>query len=76
IKPSQIYTAQTGQERYLIVSEAGRIVCYAVPANAMAGANIARHLNSRVGLMGELDDDKAGPIGLVKFTAIKSLSTD
>ncbi len=74
IKPSQIYTAQTGQERYLIVSEAGRIICYAIPANAAAGADIARHLNSRVGLIGELDEDKTGPIGLVKFTAIKSLS--
>ena len=77
IRHSQIYTAQAGQKRYLIVNEAGRIICYAIPVGAGAEANISEYLNQRVGLYGELVGDKQqGPVGLVKFTAIKSLGND
>ena len=75
LRPSQIYTAQTGQKRYIIINETGRIACYAIPDDA-AKMNIGDFLNQQVGLRGQVLTDPHSPTILIKFNEIVRLKTD
>ena len=76
LRPSQIYTAQTGQKRYIIINETGRIACYAIPDDAAAKINIDDFVNQQVGLRGEVLTDPHSPTILIKFNEIVRLKTD
>jgi hypothetical protein len=73
LKPSQIYTTQTGQERYLLVDRAGKIICYVMPADTAYGANMAQFTGRKVGLLGQAIKDPYNAVSLVKFTEIVGL---
>ena len=73
LKPSQIYTAQTGQKRYLLVDRTGKIICYAVPADNISGQNMDRFTGRKVGLLGQAIKDPYNAVSLVKFTEIVGL---
>jgi hypothetical protein len=76
LRLSQIYTAQTGQKRYIIINETGRIVCYAIPGDAAAKINIDDFLNQSVGLRGQILTDPHSPTIVIKFDEIVRLKTD
>jgi hypothetical protein len=76
LRPSQIYTAQTGQKRYIIINETGRIACYAIPDDAAAEINIDDFVNQSVGLRGDILTDPHSPTILIKFNEIVRLKTD
>ena len=74
IQPSLVYTGQSGQKRYKVLNEAGKIVCYAVPASGATVPNIDSFVGHQIGLKGTIVTDKANPIGLVTFTAIEDIA--
>jgi uncharacterized protein YgiM (DUF1202 family) len=73
LRLSQIYTAQTGQKRYLVVDEAGKIKCYAIPADSASGLNMDKFIGRKVGLLGQAVKDPYNAVSLVKFTEIVDL---
>jgi len=73
LRLSQIYTAQTGQKRYLVVDEAGKIMCYAIPADSASGLNMDKFIGRKVGLLGQAVKDPYNAVSLVKFTEIVDL---
>jgi uncharacterized protein YgiM (DUF1202 family) len=68
LKPSQIYTAQTRQKRYIIVNDTGKIQCYAIPSNESIDAGIQKLINRKVGLVGRVTSDPKSPVSLIEFT--------
>ncbi len=76
LRLSQIYTAQTGQKRYIIINETGRIACYAIPDNAAAKINVDDFVNQPVGLRGQILTDQHSPTILIKFNEIVKLKSD
>ena len=74
IQPSLVYTGQSGQKRYKVLNEAGKIICYAVPASRTTAINIDSFAGRQIGLKGTIVTDKANPIGLVTFTAIEDIA--
>jgi uncharacterized protein YgiM (DUF1202 family) len=73
LKPSQIYTASTRQKRYIILNEAGKIQCYAIPTNSAAEVNAQNLINQKVGLVGKISSDSQSSVSLVEFTQAVSL---
>ncbi|MHC4722017.1 MAG: SH3 domain-containing protein [Planctomycetota bacterium] len=73
LRPSQIYTTQTGQKRYLVVDETGKIMCYAMPADSASGLNMDKFIGRKVGLLGQAVKDPYNAVSLVKFTEIVDL---
>lgn len=68
LKPSQIFTAQVRQKRYLIVNDEGKIQCYAIPAGKSVDAGIQNLINRKVGLVGKVTNDPKSPVSLIQFT--------
>lgn len=73
LRPSKIYTAQTGEQRYLIVDGVGKITCYATPAGSAAGIDTDKFMYRKVGLLGQAVKDPYNAVSLVKFTKIIAL---
>jgi len=74
IKESLVYTPKTGQKRYLIVNETGKILGYAIPASKTAEALVAPLLGKTVGLIGKPGPDSKNPMALIEFTGIDELT--
>jgi len=76
IRPSNIYTAKTGQKRYIVLDETGRIVAYAVPANPIVDLSVKGVLDKVVGLVGKVVSDPKNPITLIEFTEVEAITGD
>ena len=74
IQPSLVYTGELGQKRYKVLNNAGRIICYAVPAASASATNMDDFIGRSIGLKGTIVTDKSNPVGLVTFTAIEQLA--
>jgi hypothetical protein len=74
LKASVLFTGKSGQQRYKVLNEAGKIVCYAIPAPQAATINLEKYLGKSVGLKGKMVSDLTNPVGLVRFTAIEDLT--
>ena len=73
LRPSRIYTAQTGEQRYLVIDNSGKITCYAAPADSASVLNIDKFMYHKVGLLGQVVKDPYTAVSLVKFTEIVDL---
>ena len=73
LKPSQIFTAQVRQKRYLIVNDEGKIQCYAIPADKSVDADIQKMINRKVGLVGKVTSDPENTVSLIRFTQVVEL---
>ena len=76
IKPSNIYTAKTGQKRFIMLDETGRIVAYAIPANTIAGLKVKNVLDEVVGLVGKVVSDPKNPVTLIEFTEVEVIGEE
>lgn len=74
IQASLVYTGELGQKRYKILNDAGKIICYAVPAADATATNMDDFIGRSIGLKGTIVTDKSNPVGLVTFTAIEELA--
>lgn len=70
VKPSQIFTADSGIQRYLVVADTGKIICYAVPADRLAEKNLKKSINKKVKIAGEIIENPHSAITLVRFNEI------
>jgi hypothetical protein len=73
IKPSNIYTAKTGQKRYTITNDAGRIIAYAIPADKLVELSLTNLIGQKVGLVGKIIQDPNNPVTLIQFTQVEPL---
>ncbi len=75
-RPSEIYTDETSQKRYMIVDETGKIVCYAVPDQSAARIDVDKLMYCKVGLEGKMLDDLYNTVRVVKFSNIEELASE
>jgi len=68
-KRSQIYTQESGNRRYYVEDEKGKIICYAVPAADMEAVS-EKYVGKTVGLKGTVISEPQNPIALVRFNEI------
>lgn len=57
VKPSYVYTGVSGQRRFLLTDDAGRIVCYLLPAGPEIEGRLEQLLTRRVGVRGTVVSD-------------------
>lgn len=67
LRLSQIYTAQGGKKRFVIVNDDGKIICYAQLQASAAGIDLTEFLNKKVGLAGVIEPDPQTTAALVRF---------
>ena len=76
LRPSEIYTDETSQKRYMIVDETGKIVCYAVPNQSAAQIDVDKLMHCKVGLEGKMLGDLYNTVRVVKFSNIEELASE
>jgi hypothetical protein len=73
LKRSLAYGTSAGTpRRYLIVSESGKILCYAQATGAAENRDLSQFFDKKVGLVGTISRDPASSLGLVQFTEIEN----
>ena len=70
IKPSQIYTENHSQKRFVVVGDDGKILCYALPNSAAVGSMAHALEGKKVGLNGSISKDPVNAITVVRFSQI------
>lgn len=73
IKPSQIYTDKTSQQRFVVVGDDGKIICYALPNTAAAGSMAKSLEGKKVGINGSIGKDPVNAISVVRFSQITEI---
>jgi len=69
LQPSPTYQA----ERYLIVDEQGRIICYTQPSQSAEDIDLSQFMHRKVGLTGTVEADSQTSTSLVRFDEIVEL---
>jgi hypothetical protein len=59
-----------GEGNYRILDEAGKMVCYALPAGAASQMDLSGYIGQKVGLVGTIEAHLATKKALVRFTEI------
>lgn len=70
IKESQIFTSESGTQRYVVAADNGKIICYAVPADTVKQADLKKSINKKVTLGGEVIKNPHSAITLIRFSEI------
>jgi len=70
---SNIFTVETKPALYRVLDDAGKTLCYALPAEAAAGMDLSRFLDKKVGLVGTIEPHRETESALVKFTEVVPL---
>lgn len=74
LKSSNIYTSQAGRKRFVVVNDAGKILCYAIPDDSIVDIKPEDFMNRKIGLVGKVVKDPHNPVSLVTFTEIVDMS--
>lgn len=75
IAQSHVYTAKTGQKRFVMLNDTGKIIAYAIPADKFVQLSAENMTGKTVGLIGEIITDELNPTTLIKFTKIEPADT-
>jgi len=75
LRPSQIYTIQTGPKRYLLLDKEQRALCYAQPADEIQAIDLSELMGCKVGLVGRIETDSQSNVPLVIFDQIERIET-
>jgi hypothetical protein len=70
LKESHVYTVKTGQQRYLILDPAGKILCYVIPSSEDTAAKLKSMLGLKVGIRGNVSSDKNALKTLISVTSL------
>jgi len=73
VKPSYVYTGVVGQKRFLLTDDAGRIICYLLPAGPEMEGRLEQLLTQRVGVRGTIVSD---PKALVTQISVSEIITE
>jgi uncharacterized protein YraI len=72
LQPSAIYQAVVGQpQRFQLVDESGKIICYVAPAGPALGKDMASFVGHKVGLIGHVQPQTATARAYVEFSDIE-----
>lgn len=74
LKESSIYTEASGQKRYLLMDDYGKIISYVVPDKGVS-MDMDKFINERVNVIGRLTEDSSSPMSLVRFVDLKYAET-
>ncbi|MCX5632735.1 MAG: SH3 domain-containing protein [Phycisphaerae bacterium] len=72
-RQSLVYQDQPGGQRYLIIDDNNKPICYAEAVGEIAEANLTDYYEQKVGLIGHISADKQSSIALVKFEKIEKI---
>lgn len=72
VRPSFVYTGATGQRRYLLTDNEGRIQCYMLAAGPVIEARLEQLLGSRISIRGEIISDPKALVTMVSVTSIQT----
>jgi hypothetical protein len=70
VRPSFVYTGQTGQRRYLLTDSSGRIVCYMVPSGPEIAGRLEQLVGSEIGIRGDVISDPDALVTVVSVSRI------
>ena len=73
LKPSHVYTARTGQKRYLLIDQSGKILCYVVAASPQIDAQLGQKENTVIGINGGVVSNQKSLVALVAVTELASI---
>jgi hypothetical protein len=72
LQPSALYQAVVGQpQRFQLVDESGKIICYVAPAGPALGKDMASFVGQKVGLIGHVQAQTATARAYVEFSEIE-----
>lgn len=70
VRPSFVYTGRTGERRYLLTDNEGRIVCYMAPADPEIASRLEQLVGTRIGIHGQIISDPQTLVTLVSVTQV------
>jgi hypothetical protein len=74
LQGSSVYSATAGQaQRYRVLDESGKTICYVAPTGAAVGKNLTDLIGHKVGLVGEIKPHEATGGAFIEFTEIVPL---
>jgi uncharacterized protein YgiM (DUF1202 family) len=73
LKQSHVYTAKTGQQRYLILDSSGKILCYVVAGSEDASGQLKSLIGMRVGVQGTVSSDQNALKTLISASNVERL---
>ena len=73
LKPSHVYTAKTGQKRYLLTDSSGKILCYVVAASPQIDSQLEQKVNTVIGINGSVVSNQKSLVALVAVTDLASV---
>jgi SH3-like domain-containing protein len=74
LQPSALYAAAVGQtQRYQLLDDSGRIICYVAPAGLAATKDLSSFIGHKVGLVGQVQPHQATSRAFVEFSDIVRL---
>lgn len=68
LKTSHVYTAESGERRYLLMDPNGKIICYVVAGSPTIAADLEKMVNSKIGITGEHVSDAKSLVALISVT--------
>lgn len=74
LQSTSVYSSAAGQaQRYRVLDESGKTVCYVAPTGAAAGKDLTNLIGHKVGLVGEIKPHEATGRAFIQFTEIVPL---
>jgi len=74
LETTSVYAQPVGQaQRYRILDESGRTICYVAPTGAAVGKDLSGLIGRKVGLVGEIQPHQATARAFVEFSEIVPL---
>lgn len=71
LETTSVYAPTAAQpQRYRVLDESGRTICYVAPTGAAAGKNLSEFVGRKVGLVGEIQPHQATARAFVEFSEI------
>jgi uncharacterized protein YgiM (DUF1202 family) len=74
LQSSSVYSPAAGQaQRYRILDESGKTICYVAPSGTAAGKDLTQLIGHKVGLVGQIKPHEATGRAFIQFTDIEAL---
>jgi hypothetical protein len=76
LETSSVYTGTGQTQRYRILDDAGKTICYVTPVGAAVNTDFSKLIGHKVGLVGKISASEATGRAFIEFTEIVLLDSD
>ncbi|MCX5646006.1 MAG: SH3 domain-containing protein [Phycisphaerae bacterium] len=76
LETSSVYTGTGQTQRYRILDDAGKTICYVTPVGAAVNTDFSKLIGRKVGLVGKISASEATGRAFIEFTEIVLLDSD